>query len=295
MNNIEDEIKKYELSDEEFKKNADQIFGKLAFNASKSDDPRFIIVGGQAGSGKTSLVAKKYNELEGNAIIVDQDEIRASYPQELYSEILENHDDKEEYLILKPYVLKMRQEIIDRARESKYNVIMESAMQAVDSFIRQTKPFKEDGYKTELAVIAVPEVDCFLSTLNRYCEYLKKDGFCRRNTKITPELLQNVRSNIIKLDQTGLYDNVEIHIRSKNPNMLPEKIYSKKENQYESPIEAFNRGLKISSANTRRTFPERSSNIRKTLEEYGESEQLEKLDDLDKQFESLNDRGEYDG
>ena len=85
--NIEEAIKKYQLSDEEFEKNANRIFSALAMNADKPEKPRFIMVGGQAGSGKTGLVAKKNRELDGGAIIIDQDEIRASFPEELYEQI----------------------------------------------------------------------------------------------------------------------------------------------------------------------------------------------------------------
>lgn len=291
MSNIDEEIERYELSEEEFKKNADQIFAELAFNASKVDNPKFIIVGGQAGSGKTSLVAKKYHELQGNAIIVDQDEIRARYPKELYKQILEEHDDREEYLILKPYVLKMRQEIVDRARNGGYNVIMESAMQAVDSFIRQTNPFKEDGYITELSVISVPEIECYLSTLNRYCTFLRRDGICRRNTSISPKLLQNVRANITKLCDTNLYDSVHIYVRSQNINELPVEIYSNRENSYQTPLQAFDRGQIDSLKVTQRTFNERLKSIRHILEEFGEKEQLTKLQEVERQFNNIVDRG----
>ena len=82
----------------------------------------------------------------------------------------------------------MRQALVDRAISKGYNVIMESALQVVETFVPQIQSFKDAGYGTELAVISVPEVDCHLSTLNRYSYYLTKDGFCRRNTKSDPEM-----------------------------------------------------------------------------------------------------------
>lgn len=288
----DEEIKQYQLSDEEFRKNANQIFSELAFNTSKVEHPKFIIVGGQAGAGKTSLVAKKYQELSGNAIIVDQDEIRAKYPQRLYQRIIEEHNDREEYLILKPYVLKMRQEIVDRARNSGYNVIMESAMQAVDSFIRQTIPFKEAGYATELSVISVHEIECYLSTLNRYCMFLQRDGICRRNTSIDPQLLQKVRLNLTKLCDSGLYDDINIYVRSQNPNELPVEIYSSRENVFETPLQAFDRGQSYSLKQISVSFIKRLKSIRAILEQYGEMEQLEKLDMIEAQFNNIYSRGE---
>ena len=57
--NIEEEIRKYQLSEEDFEKHADKIFNFLAMSAKKSENPQFVMVGGQAGSGKTGLVLKK--------------------------------------------------------------------------------------------------------------------------------------------------------------------------------------------------------------------------------------------
>lgn len=295
--NVDEARKKYELSDEDFFKKADEIFGQLALTATAAKGtPKFIIVGGQAGSGKTSLVAKKNSELKENAIIIDQDEIRASYPSKLYEEIVENHDDREEYLILKPFVLKMRQEIVNRALNGGYNVIMESAMQAVDSFIAQADQFKTSGYETELSVISVPEADCFLSTLNRYCYYLEKDGICRRNTKNDPEMLKKLRRNIVKLEDTGLFDNIDIHIRGEEANVPPRKIYSKKENSNETPLQAFDRGQVIALKTTGKTFDTRAQKIRMVLEQYDETEKLGQLDEIERQYNSsLGDRGDLDG
>ncbi len=292
--NIEEAIKKYQLSDEEFEKNANRIFSALAMNADKPEKPRFIMVGGQAGSGKTGLVAKKNRELDGGAIIIDQDEIRASFPEELYEQILKEHDDREEYLILKPYVLKMRQKLVDMARENGYNVIMESAMQAVDSFIPQIQSFKDAGYETELSVISVPEVDCYLSTLNRYCYYLNKDGICRRNTKMDPQMLVKLRNNIVKLENTGLFDNVDIHIRGNSQTEPPVMIYSKKDRSFgETPLEAFDRGQSVALKTTRRSFNERATGIRETLARFDEKEKLEQLAQIEDEFKNLDDRGDY--
>lgn len=293
---IEEAIKRYQLSDEDFEKNAKNIFRVLALNARKTEKPKFVMVGGQAGSGKTGLVAKKNRELEDGAIIIDQDEIRAAFPEELYKEILENHDDREEYLILKPYVLKMRQRLVDMSRDEGYNVIMESAMQAVDSFIPQIQSFKDAGYETELSVISVPEVDCYLSTLNRYCYYLNKNGICRRNTKMDPQMLVKLRSNIVKLENTGLFDNVDIHIRGNSQTEPPVMIYSRKDKSFgETSLEAFDRGQNVALKTTRRIFRERANGIREILTRFNEPEKLEQLQQIEDEFKDLDDRGDYNG
>ncbi len=294
MNYIDDEIKRYELSEEVFQKNADMIFNNLAMTSKKSEKPKLILAGGQAGSGKTGLVGKKCNDLPEGAIIIDQDEIRATFPPELYKEILENHTDREEYLILKPYVLKMRAELVKRAIEGGYNVVMETAMQAVDSFFPQIQAFKEAGYEANLAVMSVPEVDCYLSTLNRYCFYLQKDGFCRRNTKMDPKMMTNLRRNLVKFTDAEVFDDIEIYVRGESANKPPRKIYSQRENPSETPIMGFDRGLRESVKTTRKTFAPRARIVREILTDYDEQEQIAALDDIERKFnEFQKDRGDF--
>lgn len=290
---IEDEIKRYQLSDEEFEKHVDKIFNILAMNAQKPEKPKLVMVGGQAGSGKTTLVAQKNEELDGGAIIIDQDEIRVSFPQHLYSQILEDHDDREEYLILKPFVLKMRQALVDRARDNGYNVIMESALQVVETFTPQIQSFRDAGYETELSVISVPEIDCYLSTLNRYCYYLNKDGFCRRNTKMDPQMFIKLRNNLDRYGESGLFDDIEVYVRGNSKEEPLNLIYSKNDETSETPLQAFDRGQKIALKTTRKTFRKRAESIRATLSIYGKYDMLQQLDKIEEGYEKLDDRGDY--
>ena len=290
---IQEGRKKYELLDDVFERQADRIFSFLAMNVQKPENPKLVMVGGQAGSGKTGLVAKKNSELDGGAIIIDQDEIRASFPEELYKQIIRDYDDREEYLILKPFVLKMRQALVDRAINKGYNVIMESALQVVDTFVPQIQSFKEAGYSTELAVISVPEIDCHLSTLNRYSYYLSKDGICRRNTKNDPEMFLKLRDNLEKYGELGIFDDIEVYIRGDKETEPYKKIYSQKENPKETPLQAFDRGQKMALRTTRKTFRERSRKIREILSKFGEFEKLKQLTKIDETFESLEERDDY--
>ena len=290
---IQEGRKKYELLDDVFERQADRIFSFLAMNVQKPENPKLVMVGGQAGSGKTGLVAKKNSELDGGAIIIDQDEIRASFPEELYKQIIRDYDDREEYLILKPFVLKMRQALVDRAINKGYDVIMESALQVVDTFVPQIQSFKEAGYSTELAVISVPEIDCHLSTLNRYSYYLSKDGICRRNTKNDPEMFLKLRDNLEKYGELGIFDDIEVYIRGDKETEPYKKIYSQKENPKETPLQAFDRGQKMALRTTRKTFRERSRKIREILSKFGEFEKLKQLTKIDETFESLEERDDY--
>lgn len=288
--NKEEARKKYAISEEQFMENAREIFGELSINASKIDEPKFIIVGGQAGSGKTGLVAKKYQDLKGNAVIIDQDELRTKYPQEIYKQIVANHTDREEFLILNIYIAKMIKEIVTRARENGYNVILETAMQDIEAFIGYTNEFKEAGYTEELAVMAVPEVEGNISMLSRYCFYLEKDGECRRNTRINPNAINKLRENLNRFDELELFDDIEIYRRGNNRDELPIQIYSQKQSKYEKPIEAFERGIKLSFDMTKQSFPKKYTEIHRILQAHDDSKRLEILEEINSQFKSLDER-----
>lgn len=287
---IEELRKKYAITDEQFQENANEIFGELSINATRVEQPKFIIAGGQAGSGKTALVSKKYKELEGNAIIIDQDELRTMYPREIYQQILANHNDREEFLILNIYIAKMIKEIVMRSKEQGYNVILETALNDVEAFIDYTKDLHGNGYRTELAVMSVPPIEGNISMLTRYCYYLEKDGVCRRNTRINPKAIDNIRGNLQKLDELGIFDDIEVYRRNPDRNELPIQIYSQKTHQYETPLQAFERAAKMSLPNTKRTFQEKYEHIKSVLESFGETEKIKVLEDIQVSFSDLEGR-----
>lgn len=283
--NVSEEREKWKLSDEEFTQNATEIFNELCLTAKPNSSPTFVIVGGQAGSGKSSLVAKKYQELQGNAIIIDQDELRTKFPTKKYKQILESYTEREEFLILNPYIAKLIQAIIEKAKSGNYNIILESALQDVAAFEKNTIDLKNNGYRTELAVMSVPEIEANISMLTRYCYYLEKDGFCRRNTRINPNALINIRKNINKLDTQNIFDDIEIYIRGESRDELPTKIYSKSEKQYTSPAQAFDTAQMLSLKATQSSFYTKYNEIKDILISHNETTQLEKLETIKAHFQ----------
>ena len=245
------------------------------------------MVGGQAGSGKSALVAREYENIEGNAIIIDQDELRTKFPQEKYRQIHDTYTEREEFLILKPYISKLIIALKDRAKEGGYNIILESALRSVNSFIDMCKELKQSGYHTKLSILAVPEVEANLSLLTRYCYYLERDGECRRNARVDSTSVQKMRSNIEKLDELGIFDDIVVSIRGKNIDTLPEQIYSKSENSQIKPLQAYDEGRKKSFQYTKRNFYVRYAKIKDTLAKYNETDKLASLEKIAESFEEL--------
>lgn len=283
--NLDEERKKWELTDEEFEANMDEIFVELSLCAKKTEKPTFIFVGGQAGSGKSALVAREHQDLGINAIIIDQDELRTKYPEEKYKQIHDNCTEREEFLALKPYISKAILALKDRAKNCGYNIILESALRSVSSFIGVTQELREEGYTTKLSVLAVPEVEGNISMLTRYCYYLEKDGECRRNTRLDHSAVESLRTNIERLDDLGIFDDITVSIRGKEMDSLPIQTYSKSINTEMTPLQAYDAGTIRSLNDTIRNFDIRYEKIRKVLSEHNELEQLEKLEEIRKAFE----------
>ena len=280
--NAEEERKKWQLTDKEFEQNINDIFGELSLCAEKTANPSFVIVGGQAGSGKSLLVSKEYQDLVGNAIIIDQDELRTKFPKE--KQIQDNYTEREEFLILKPYISKTIVELIDRAVKENYNIILESALRSVSSFIDTTQELKEKGYNTKLSVIAVPEVEANISMLTRYCYYVEKYGECRRNTRLDPSAVESLRKNIERLDGLGIFDDITVSKRGKGYDSLPVQFYSQKTNREMTPLQAYDNIKRFSFDDTRKNFPTRYEQIKSVLTAHDETEQLKKLEEIQRAF-----------
>lgn len=289
---VDKKRKEYALTEEELRENADSIFAELALTVRPTKNPTFVLVGGQAGAGKSGLVSRRNKELDGNAIIIDQDELRTKYPAERYAKIHSEHTEREEFLILNPYIAQIIQEIIKRAKQGGYNIILESALQDPKAFIDNAIDLRKHGYTTEMSVLSVPEVEGNISMLTRYCYYLEKDGECRRNTRLNPQAIPKMRANIGELDKLGIFDDINIYIRGDGVNSLPTKIYSKSQSPSVSPVQAFDEGQKISLKRTMAEFPEKYEGIKATLVKFGEKEQLEKLELIKTEFEKQKVRGE---
>ncbi len=279
------ERERWKLSDEELRQNIDEIFEELSIGCKREEKPSFILVGGQAGSGKSGLVAKKLIEKKANAIIIDQDELRPKFPREKYKQIHDGYTERQEFLILNPYIADVIQGLIERARENGYNIILETALQDPAAFIENTKSLRAQGYYTELDVMSVSDVEANISMLERYCYYLLKDGECRRNTRLNPEALKKLKENLGVISDMDIFDDICIFNRGEKKDDLPVMTYSKAKTPNIKPVDAFERTQRESFRTTKKSFDRRYDATKMILERFNETDQLEKLESIRAQFE----------
>lgn len=241
------------------------------------------------------MVAKENLDLREHAIIIDQDELRTKFPRSKYKQIHDKYTEREEFLILKPYISSAIIALNSKAQQNRYSIILESALRSVKSFVNLIKDNRENGYSTKLSVLAVPEVEANISMLTRYCHYLKKDGECRRNTRLDHSSVQKLKENLQMLDKSDLFDDITISIRGKDYNTLPKQIYSKNSSKL-TPLQAYEEGQSLSLTDTQKNFYGKYKEIKEILERYNEVAQLEKLNIIKEAYEKGIERGgRYEG
>lgn len=284
----EEEIKaeraKWNLTEDEYQENFNSIFSELVLTgrATSSENPTFIMVGGQAGCGKSILVGKELGELKNGAIVIDQDILRTKHPN--YKKIHDTYTEREEFLLLKRYLDRIVNDTVEKSSEEGYNLILESALRSVSKFIKNTEYMKQKGYNTKLSVLAVSPDEANLSMFTRYCIFLKNEGECRRNTRVDNDSVDKIPLNIEKMDELGIFDDITISIRGKKEDsFLPSQVYSRKETPSISPASAY-----ISIVSSQKTkvedFKKRYLNLREILKSYNQEVQIERLDEFHKDF-----------
>lgn len=277
---IEKEKEKYTLSTTEFRDNVDDIFKELSKDVSKSEAKKFIIICGQAGSGKTGLVSKKNEELNKGAIIINQDDLREKFPISLYQELISKYDERTIYLILRSYMINLIDAIIDKAIENEYNVIFETSLSYIKPVIDYINKFKEESYDIEASIIVVHELEARLSMFKRYCDVLEKDGVCRRATKMSGNAYENFNENMKILQKQDKIDNIEAYIRNNEIGKAPIKIYSKNQNLEIDLSEVMKKGEEDSYIRFKDSFEIRYKRIKDILEENGEEDKIRELEEL---------------
>lgn len=282
---ISKEREKWKLTDEEYNRNIGEIFNELVLtgNAKKSQNPTLIMIGGQAGCGKSMLVGRELKNLEDGAIIIDQDILRTKHPK--YSQIHDTYTEREEFLLLKRYLDRVVENVIRKSSEERYNIILESALRSVSKFIGYIQRIKQDGdYSTKLSILATSPDVANLSMFKRFCTFLERDGECRRNTRIDNDSVNKIPQNIQRMDELGIFDDITISKRgNENNSYTPIQIYSKKEMPNVLPRELYIRETSKNKMSLE-DFEEEYISLRKILEKYGQEVQIARLDEFRNQF-----------
>ena len=233
---------KWALTEEEFNKMYNQVeeitFREIIPN---KDKPTAIVIGGQPGAGKSSLVLKSNLEfyLNGNdMVILDMDIYRSLYKNSFY--IARNFPDYYEK-ITGTVTGKIMEKLSKKVIEEGYNFIFEGTMgksiYTIELLQKSSKKFNVIA-----RIMAVSREESLLSIYERYLEMRKKSGVGRLvNINEHDERYTNLLNIAGSLEEKGI--EVEVYERSEditNPLLIYKTSWSN--NTYDSVELAIHKG-----------------------------------------------------
>ncbi len=223
-----EEIKKsYKLSEDEHN-NVQKEINDIFFKGKKPvENPRGIINIAPPGSGKTQANAnainefrKKENSESPNVVVINSDELKPFHPK--ISEIAKDYP-KHFTKITDQDSNTWTSDLFDEALRRKYNVIFEGT--GKNTRILYTIRDKMDGYEVDVRTMAVNELNCLISILERYWGQINVKGWGRLvELDHFYECYNAIPDTIDKIEKSKVPERVQVVKRGERPHET-DKIY----------------------------------------------------------------------
>lgn len=174
--------------------------------------PEGIITGGTPGAGKSVFVKLAQDRLNNNLLVIDGDQYRKFHPNFMKLQKLVGSDIA---FVTGPFYGKMVRNILTKAIEHKYNVIIESTFKSELSPMDYLNTLKAGGYTTTVNIIAVDKDVAWQSTIERKAKMIEA-GEPARSVDRTyfDQTAANLAENVEKVYKTGLVDKLEVRNRT---------------------------------------------------------------------------------
>lgn len=283
FNSLEEACKYYKLTEEEHKRIGDNINEIMMFGKQSRENPIAVIDIAPPGSGKTGLNGYALKQFpNANLIIVNNDELKPFHPKadeiasrypEYYTRVINQESN--------PWT----DDLTDKVIEGKYNFLYEGTGRKISIFQRMIDQMKQRGYKIIVRAMAVNELNCLMSIVERYEGQVAKKGWGRLVSVETfykaydEEMLNNLNT----FEVAGMADVVEVYVRGDKPTE-PIRIYGNTSREYKDArtavVEGRKRDRKRAVQYYEQTFSKAMKNYRNTAEEM---ELLEKIEGLYRQ------------
>lgn len=311
-------IKSYELTDEQAMEVAERIFNVYTYSRQALDKPYAVVVLGQAGAGKSGVMAFTENQLP-NAIALDIDDLRKYHPKcqqvkakhpEIYEKVTGGFASKM-IAILTPWLI--NPELVNPNLKGKHFALILHKTRGTDEIIKDTIiPLKETGYDAILRVLAVSELESKMSCLERSLAERDAFGCCRWVEKPYQDKHYKEIVNLSQqLVDKKLVDAVEVYTRGKVP-VVPNLVYSSVANDelyqnpsmqtadgspiiqnynpsgYTSVKQAIDRERDKAAPEILKTYPERLEKVMKKSQHGREDEFIQELIDLQSSYQNSN-------
>lgn len=225
---LEEVCTEYKLSEDERNEIGNKINAIMLAGKKTSEQPIAIIDIAPPGSGKTGLNGYACAQFkDNNAVVINSDELKPFHPR--IDELAKKYP---EY-----YTKVTNQEsnfwtdnLFDVAVASRYNVIFEGTGRNLKLLTKMMS--KMHGYKIVVSGMAVNELNCLMSIIERYEGQVEQKGWGRlvmedHFYKAYDEMLENIQA----IEESGMADIVEVYTRSDNPSR-PLRIYSSRNREF---------------------------------------------------------------
>ena len=254
---LEQVCAEYKLSEEERSKIGREINNVMLEGKETSSNPIAIIDIAPPGSGKTGLNGYACAQFtDNNVVIINSDELKPFHPR--INELAKRYP---EY-----YTKVTNQEsnfwtdnLFDATVNGRYNIIFEGTGRNLKLLEKMIA--KMQGYRIIVRGMAVNELNCLMSIIERYEGQVKQKGWGRLVVlehfyKAYNEMLENIQ----EIERLGVATSVEVYVRSDNPNR-PIRIYSTKNREFKdvktAVIAGRNRDMQIAKQYYETVFSKR--------------------------------------
>ncbi|MGN0961661.1 MAG: zeta toxin family protein [Christensenellales bacterium] len=208
----------YKLSNKELDKIFNTIVSVLSEGRQPVNNPVAIIVGGQSGAGKTSLMAFTNKEFY-NAVQIDNDTFRAFHPKadeirKLYPEFYREATDQ--------LGIGLTSRIVnyfmgDNPNGDKYDIIFHQTLKNNRIADDAMTKFHDSGYIVEVRAFAVSYFESKMSQIERCKAQYETMGFCRHvDPTAHIEAIKGIPFTLSYMEESGKYDILKIYMRSDN-------------------------------------------------------------------------------
>ena len=222
MEGLEEVKEKYKLSQEEHDAIFEQIVELYLYDKFPVENPKAIVNIAPPASGKTGLNGFSANQFpDNNVVIINSDELKPFHPKvneiaKKYPQYYTKVTDQESNT--------WTSDLFDKVLREGYNVIFEGT--GKNARILQTIKDKMQGYHVTVRGMAVNELNCLMSILERYENQLRTKGLGRLVVlDHFYETYENMPNTIDEIEKSGVVDAVEIYKRGETP-ATPNLIYN---------------------------------------------------------------------
>ncbi len=214
LDEIDEIRKKYENNKEDVFEQIwiNEIENRNPYAKAEQINPQAFVLGGQPGAGKASLSMNIKNELKNDVIEINGDNFRKYHP--LYK-TFQNQDPLTMPENTAPFSAYITQNVLKRAIDKRYNVIIEGTFRTAQTPIDTLKLFKNNVYKTNVFIQTCHKDISWKSCQERYEKGKEVNPKEARHTDKNHHdmVVKKLEKNIQEVKNSGLADRVEIFTR----------------------------------------------------------------------------------